>query len=108
VPGCARVEKRASKPIEKWDSQDFLSGIAHALWWADEDDLRSNPGETPTVRKTSIFFMTLCLAIATASFAATTPPAPAKPAPTKTTTTTKTTKTHHHHHHQKPAPAKKG
>ena len=73
------------------------------------DDLRSNPGETPTVRKISVFFVTLCLAIATAAFAATTPPAPAKPAPTKTTTTTKTTKTHHHHHHhQKPAPAKKG
>ena len=62
--------------------------------------------EKPTVRKTAVLFVTLCLAIATASFAATTP-APTKPA---TTTKSKTTTTHHHHHHHttKPAPAKKG
>src|SRR6476659_6600391 len=71
-----------------------------------EDDLRSEQGESH-VRKTA-FFATLCLAISTAAFAAppATTPAPAvtpatvsNPAPTKTTTTKK--KTHHRRHHKK-------
>ena len=73
-----------------------------------EDDLRSEQGESQ-VRKTA-FFATLCLALSTAAFAAppASTPAPAMTPPPATTpgmdkpaTTTTTKKVHHRRHHHK-------